>query len=478
MQPITKLFINGQETPCISGKQFPLIDPSTGKEWIKVDEADTEDVEHAVKHAEQAWPAWNAQPAIVKAATMRKLGDVTLKYADELSELECRTMGKTIATARAEMQMMPMFCNFMASLVETSVSTASTNMPGHLNYTLNQPYGVTAGILPWNGPLITFLTKVLPAVGAGNAIIIKSSEKAPITPLIMGRICIEAGFPPGLIQVLSGFGPTVGAALALHMRIRKISFTGSVATGKLVQQMSAQSNLKAVTLELGGKSPVIVFPDADIPKAAQACAVSILQNTGQVCIASSRIYVHHSIRDEFLSVYQSTIQSMSQIAGSALDEKTTHGPQVDQIQHDKIKRYLEIGKSEGKVLFGGDALSIPGYFINPTVFTDVPDTARISREEIFGPVSVVNTFETEEEAIRRANDSEYGLYAAVFSKNIDRALRVASALESGAVGVNCTSPSTSLSVPFRPAKTLTFILACSGSARPAIWWLQTVRPRS
>jgi aldehyde dehydrogenase (NAD+) len=448
MQPITKLIINGQETPSISGKQFPLIDPSTGKEWIKIDEADKEDVEVAVKHAEQAWPAWSAQPAVVKAMTIRKLGQLIAEHADELAEIESRTMGLPITKLRQSIRSMPFFTNFFASLVETSVSTASTNTPGHLNYTLNQPYGVTAGILPWNGPIALFLMKVCPAVGAGNAIIIKSSEKAPLTPLILGKLAGEAGFPPGLVQVLSGFGPTVGSALGLHMKIRKISFTGSVGVGKLIQQYSGQSNLKAVTLELGGKSPALVFPDANLEKAAEACATSILFNAGQACIASSRVYVHSSIKNDFLGFYEKAIKAQAHTIGSALDENTTHGPQVDKIQHDKIKKYLETGKTEGKVLFGGSAPDRDGYFINPTVFTDVADTATISREEIFGPVSIVNTFETEEEAIQRANDTEYGLYASVFTKNIDRALRVAAALESGSVGVNCTSPTMAFDQPF------------------------------
>jgi aldehyde dehydrogenase (NAD+) len=448
MQPITKLIINGQETSCISGKQFPLVDPSTGKEWLRVDEADREDVEVAVKYAEKAWPAWNAQPAALKAAAIRRLGQLVVEHADEIAELEARTMGKPVATVRTDLQRAQITCNFFASLVETSVSTASSNTPGHFNYTLNQPYGVTAGILPWNVPVGMFLMKVCPAVGAGNAIIIKSSEKAPVTPLIIGKLAGEAGFPTGLIQVLSGFGPTLGAALALHMKIRKVSFTGSVGVGKKIQEMSGQSNLKAVTLELGGKSPAIVFPDADIAQASKACVASIMRNAGQVCFASSRIYVHSSIKNDFLSLYQSDIKAYAHTIGNALDEGTSHGPLVDQIQHEKVKRYLDIGKSEGKVVVGGSAVDREGFFIDPTVFVDVADTATISREEIFGPVAIVNTFETEEEVVKRANDTEYGLYASVFTKNIDRALRVASVLEAGSVGVNCTSPTMAPDQPF------------------------------
>lgn len=448
MQPITKLIINGQETACVSGKRFPLIDPSTGKEWIQVDEANKEDVEIAVKYAEQAWPAWNAQHASVKAAAIRKFGELIVANANDIANLEAQTMGKTASSSRLEMSFIPMFCNYFASLTETAQSTTSTNTPGHLNYTLHEPYGVTAGILPWNGPVSIFLMKTMPAVAAGNAIIIKSSEKAPITPLILGKLVGEAGFPPGLIQVLSGFGPTVGSALALHMKIRKISFTGSTATGKLIQQMSGQSNLKAVTLELGGKSPVIVFPDADVQRAAQECAVSILFNAGQVCVGSSRIYVHRSIKEGFLKAYQANIAAFAQNIGNAQDEKTTHGPQVDKIQYDKIKQYLEVGRNEGDVLLGGSALDREGFFIDPTVFTDVPETSRLVREEIFGPVSVVNAFETEEEAVTHANDTEFGLYASVYTRDINRALRIASKLESGMVGVNCTSPTSAMDMPF------------------------------
>ncbi|TFK99662.1 aldehyde dehydrogenase domain-containing protein [Pterulicium gracile] len=444
----SKLFINGQETPCISGKQMTLVDPSTGKEWFQVDEADKEDVEVAVKHAEAAWPAWSATSASVKAAALRKLADLIIANGQELAEVECKTMGKPISLLKWDVRIVSAALYYFASLVETATSTLSTNTPGQLNYTLNQPFGVTAGILPWNLPMLMFVQKIGPAVGAGNAIIIKSSEKAPLTPLILAKLSLEAGFPPGLIQVLSGYGPTVGSALALHMRIRKLSFTGSLAVGKLIQQMSGQSNLKVVTLELGGKSPAIVFEDADLPSAAKQLAYSILMNAGQACIASSRVYVQSSIIKEFLGLYQSAIEAQASVIGSAHDEKTTHGPQVDRVQHEKIKKYLEVGKTEGKVLFGGSAPDREGFFIQPTVFTDAKDEATISREEIFGPVSVVNTFETEEEAVRRSNDTDFGLYASVFSKNIDRATRVAAALESGMVGVNCTSPTISLDMPF------------------------------
>lgn len=265
---------------------------------------------------------------------------------------------------------------------------------------------------------------------------------------MLGKLAVEAGFPPGLIQVLSGYGPTVGATLARHMKIRKISFTGSLGVGRLIQKMSSESNLKAVTLELGGKSPTIVFPDADLPSAAKQLAHSILMYSGQSCMCTSRLYIHSSIAEEFTKLYQKAIEAQASVIGSAMDEKTTHGPQVDKIQHDKIKHYIEVGKTEGNVLLGGQNLNQDGFFIQPTVFTDVKDDAVIVREEIFGPVSVLSTFETEEEAIQRANDSEYGLYASVFSKNINRATRVASALDAGSVGVNCTSPTLAPDMPF------------------------------
>jgi aldehyde dehydrogenase (NAD+) len=450
LQLVSKLIINNQETPCLSGKQIACVSPSTGEEWFQVDEGDVEDVEVAIKYAEAAWPAWSELPAHQRGATIRKLAALIQEHSQELAEFEAKTMGNPISSVQAyDIAATVAILNYNASLCETANSTVSTNTPGMLNYILHQPYGVTAAIIPWNIPMIAFAFKVGASVAAGNAIILKSSEKAPVTPLLLGKLAIEAGFPPGIIQIISGYGPTAGAALARHMKVRKISFTGSLAVGKKVQEMAAQTNLKRVTLELGGKSPAIVFPDADLDAAAKALAFSITAWTGQACMASTRVYVHSSIFDNFSKVYVAAIQAITNQPGIAMDAKTNLGPLVDKIQHEKVLKYLETGKTEATILMGGkDVSDRTGFYVDPTVFTGASDDSIISRQEIFGPVSVLNKFDTEEEVIQRANDTQYGLYASVFTRDLSRAVRCTKALDAGSVAINCASPTITPDMPF------------------------------
>lgn len=264
----------------------------------------------------------------------------------------------------------------------------------------------------------------------------------------MATLIEKAGFPPGVFNVLSGHGQISGATLSSHMDVRVLSFTGSGRTGRMIQAAAAQSNLKNVILELGGKTPAVVFDDADIAAAVKDTTVSIQRNSGQVCMANSRIYVQSTIAKRFIEEFSRQFNTVTM--GDPLEKSTTHGPQADELQWNNVKRYLENGKSAGKLVLGGDAPAEPknGYFINPTIFTEVDEGSQIMKEEVFGPVVKINTFETEEEAIKKANDTEYGLYASVFTKNIDRAMRVAQALEAGTVGVNCTSPTGAHDMPF------------------------------
>lgn len=294
--------------------------------------------------------------------------------------------------------------------------------------------------------------KMAPAIAAGNTLVIKSSEKAPLTSLLVGRLLKEAGLPPGVVNILSGYGHTVGAALASHMSIRKISFTGSGRVGKLIAGMAASSNLKKVSLELGGKSPLIIFEDADLDKAADAATRSILLNSGQACIASSRIYVHQSVAETFYKKFVEALETQGANPASGnnpLDPGTKRGPQATKSQFDSILSYLEGSKSAGdRFLTGGNREGDKGYFIKPTVIVGSDEQSRIMKEEVFGPVVCVNVFESEEDAVERANDSEYGLYASVYTKDVFRAIRIAKAFESGLVGVNCTSPTNSLDMPY------------------------------
>jgi aldehyde dehydrogenase (NAD+) len=325
---------------------------------------------------------------------------------------------------------------------------ASVNTPGYLTMTLRQPFGVVAAIIPWNVPLLFLGQKCAPALITGNTVVLKSSEKAPIACARVAELIVEAGFPPGVFNVLSGHGMPSGAALSRHMNVRALTFTGSSRTGRLIQEAAAKSNLKKVTLELGGKSPALIFADANIEKAVKDTTYSLQWNSGQVCMANSRIYVQKSIAPAFIKAFTKQFADVKQ--GDPTDKGTNVGPQADEVQYRNIMNYVEEGKKSGTLALGGNGKleSTNGFFVEPTVFLNTAEDARIQKEEIFGPVANINTFETEEEAIRKANDTEFGLYASVYTANIDRAVRVAKALESGYVGVNCTSPTSARDLPF------------------------------
>lgn len=303
----------------------------------------------------------------------------------------------------------------------------------------NEPLGVTAGIVPWNGGIVNVGMKAAPALATGNCFILKPSEKTPFSSLALGHLIKEAGFPPGVFQILSGDGST-GALIASHMRIRKVSFTGSIATGKKIQEMAAKSNLKRVTLELGGKSPAVIFDDADLDNAVTWTANAITQNTGQVCFAASRVYVQEGIYDKFIEKYKEAMLAKTKEVGHPEKEESKIGPLVDEAQFNRVSGFIERGqKGQGKLLLGGQRIGSSGYYIEPTVFTDVDPASEIHTQEIFGPVSVVKSFKTEEEIMKLSNDTNFGLMAGVFTQDINKALRVASEFESGMVGVNCVS---------------------------------------
>lgn len=333
---------------------------------------------------------------------------------------------------------------------------SSLQTPNFVNFTFRQPYGVCAAITPWNAPVTEFFFKVAPAVLAGNTIVAKSSEKAPLTSLLVAKLTQEAGFPRGVVNVLSGTGPNCGAAIASHMEIRKISFTGSARTGRAIKKAALESNLKHVTLELGGKSPLIIFEDADLEKAANAAAVSILYNSGQVCIASTRIYAHSSILKRFCELLVSAVRKQGTNPTDGKDpllSATVRGPQADKAQFETILKYIRGSRDKGdKILTGGERDGEQGFYIQPAVILDPEEQSAVMREEIFGPVGCVRSFTTEEEVVRLANDTEYGLYASAFTRDLSRGLRMAKALESGTVGLNCTSPMMTFDMPFGGVK--------------------------
>lgn len=319
-----------------------------------------------------------------------------------------------------------------------------------MQITRHEPLGVTAGVVPWNGPLGTVGLKAAPALATGNCFILKPSEKTPFAALALGPLIEEAGFPPGVFQILSGDGST-GALIASHMRIRKVSFTGSIPTGKKIQEAAARSNLKRVTLELGGKSPAIFFDDCNLENAVTWAVNALATNTGQVCFAATRLYVQEGIYDKFVAKYKAALEERAKTIGDPEDEGTLMGPLVDEAQFQRVSGFIDRGATQGKLLTGGSRVGNKGFYIQPTVFENVTPDKEIFTQEIFGPVAILNKFKTEEEVIEQANSTEYGLMAGVFTQDINKALRVASDFDSGMVGINCVSL-TFLNAPFGGSK--------------------------
>lgn len=388
---------------------------------------------------------------------MARLAQLIQEHDAQLAKCEALAIGRPISIYFDGYYAATHFRYF--SEAAYPVGTSSLNTPGFINVSLRQPYGVCAAIIPWNAPLVFFSKKVAPAIAAGNTMVVKTSEKAPLSSHLLAQLIDQAGFPPGVINVIHGHGQVSGNAISKHMKIRALSFTGSARTGRVIQKAAADSNLKHLIFELGGKSPAIIFEDADVEKAAKDTQHSIMFHSGQTCMANSRIYVHENIADAFVKAFN--VQAAARRLGDPLSPETTSGPQADKTQYETVMRYIEEGKKTGKLVDPGTPMPMPtsssssdttpqplDLFVGPVIFLQQPESSAVMKEEIFGPVACINTFTTEEEALRVANDSEFGLYAAVYTKDIDRALRVAKGLESGMVGVNCTSPTGAWDMPF------------------------------
>jgi aldehyde dehydrogenase (NAD+) len=380
---------------------------------------------------------------------LAKLADMIEARKDELAVLDARSIGRPVSIyfdAHYAVMQLRYF-----SQAAYAMGTTSLNTPGFMNFSLRQPYGVCAAIIPWNAPLVFLSKKLAPALAAGNTVILKTSEKAPLTSDLVARMLNEAGFPPGVVNVIHGHGAVSGQAISSHMSIRALSFTGSVATGRRIMRASADSNFKHVIFELGGKSPAIVFADADLEAAAAETQNSIMFHSGQTCMANSRIYVQKSVADRFVQLF--TESAARRKLGDPEDPTTNSGPQADSTQHLTVTKYVQEGTSSGLESYAATE-ALPkgeqekGNFVAPTIFRHLPEDSKLMKDEIFGPVVCINTFEDESDALAWANDSEYGLYAAVYTRDLDRAMRVARGLESGMVGVNCTSPTGCWDLPF------------------------------
>ncbi|KAF5664670.1 aldehyde dehydrogenase [Fusarium denticulatum] len=441
------MLIDGQLVGASDGNTFPLFNPATGDKVADVPEATKDDVNNAVAAAQRAFPAWSALDPAKRGGYMKKLAGLIRQHNDELALLEAKSMGRPLPEFFEGYAAAGSY-EYYAEAWPHIQGQASLNTPGYVTMTLRQPFGVVGAIIPWNAALLFFAGKTAPALITGNTVVLKSSEKAPLGAAKFAELIHKAGFPPGVFNVISGHGNPSGAALSSHMDVRAISFTGSGRTGRAIQEAAAKSNLKKVILELGGKSPVIIFDDADIEQAAKDTMHSIQWNSGQVCMANSRVYVQDTIAEKFIEASKKVLAAAK--PGDPTQKGVDHGPQADKTQYETVLSYIDEGKKSGKLVQGGKGSydKTGGFFIEPTIFLDTDENAKIMKEEIFGPVVNINVIQTEEDAIQKANDTEYGLYAAVYTKNIDRAMRVTQQLNSGYVGINCTSPTTARDLPF------------------------------
>lgn len=443
---ITKLFINNKFVDSKSKQTFDTINPATEQVLASVQRANSHDVDAAVKAARNAFVKWRDVSGADRRDLLLKFANLIEENQQYLAEIESADNGKPISEARdgdiAEgIKCVKYFAGWADKLSGQTIPVENT---ASFCMTVHEPVGVVGAIIPWNFPIVLFLWKVPPIIASGCTCVIKSSEKTPLTALLLAQLVKEAGFPAGVINVLSGFGPDCGAALAKHPRVDKIVFTGSTATGHKIVQYSAESNLKKVTLELGGKSPLIICDDADLEAAADAAHGGLFSNQGQVCCCASRIFVDAKIYDKFAKLCIDRAKKIS----FGTEEGKFQGPQVDEIQFKKILAYIESGKQEGaKCVLGGNRYGTKGYYIEPTIFCDVKDEMKIAKEEIFGPVMQLLKFENVEEAIARSNATKFGLAAGVFSNNIARAMGIATRLQAGTVWVNHYGDS-DVSVPF------------------------------
>ncbi|KAL8091638.1 benzaldehyde dehydrogenase, mitochondrial-like [Apium graveolens] len=435
----TKLLINGQFVDSASGKTFPTLDPRTGEVIADIAEGDAEDINRAVSAARKAFDEgpWPRMTPYERSRIMLRFADLVEKHNDDIAALETWDNGKPYEqSAKIEIPIVVRLFRYYAGWADKIHGlTVPADGPYHVQ-TLHEPIGVAGQIIPWNFPLLMFAWKVGPALACGNAIVLKSAEQTPLTALYVAKLFHEAGLPPGVLNVVSGYGPTAGAALASHMDVDKLAFTGSTETGKIVQGLAAQSNLKPVTLELGGKSPFIVCEDADIDEAVEQAHFALFFNQGQCCCAGSRTFVHESVYDEFLE--KSKARAMKRIVGDPFKNGVEQGPQIDSEQFEKILRFIRSGNESNATLeCGGGRFGSKGYYVQPTVFSNVQDDMLIAQEEIFGPVQSILKFKDLNEVIRRANASKYGLAAGVFTKNINTANTLMRALRVGTVWINC-----------------------------------------
>ncbi len=438
----TQIFINNEWVNSVSGKTFPTLNPCTGEKICDVSEGDKADVDLAVDAAREAFKLgspWRTMDASQRGNLLAKLADLIERDRDYLASLETLDNGKPRTLAFGlDLELTIRYYRYYAGWADKIHGKTIPIDGPFMSITRHEPVGVCGQIIPWNFPIAMQAWKLGPALACGCTVVMKPAEQTPLTALYVASLIKEAGFPPGVVNIVPGYGPTAGGAIAAHPNIDKVCFTGSTEVGHIIMETAGKTNLKRVTLELGGKCPCIILKDADLDVAVKEAHQYLFLNQGQACTAGSRIFVEESIHDEF--VKRSVELAKNRVVGDPFDMKTEQGPQIDQEQFDKILSLIESGKQQGANLeCGGKALGDKGFFIEPTVFTSVTDEMRIAKEEIFGPVMQILKFNTIDEVIRRANSSTYGLAAAVFTDNLDNALVISQGLQAGTVWINCHS---------------------------------------
>ncbi|KAI9244193.1 aldehyde dehydrogenase domain-containing protein [Phascolomyces articulosus] len=434
----TGLFINNEFVP--GANTIETINPSTGKVITSVQAAEEEQVNLAVDAAEKAfYGGWKTSNPRERSRLMNKLADLVERDAEDLAQLEALDNGKPFGFSYAvEIPLILSHLRYYAGFCD-KLHGKVIETQGKLSYTVHEPIGVCGGIVPWNVGMVLLTWKVAPAICCGNTVVVKSSEVTPLSALKFSALVKEAGFPPGVINIITGYGLKAGEALARHMKVGKISFTGSLSTGRAIMKAAAESNLKKVTLELGGKSPNIIFDDVEnLDEAVWFSINGIYSIGGQVCFGGSRIYVQEGIYDTFLEKFKAMAASRK-VGDPFQDKGTEQGPQASEIQFKRVMDYIESGKAEGATCYhGGKAKEgTDGYFIEPTIFTDVTPDMKIMKEEIFGPVVAISKFKDVDDVVAQANNTTYGLAAGVFTSNVKRAVTISNALEAGTVWVNC-----------------------------------------
>ncbi|KAJ0971287.1 hypothetical protein J5N97_019246 [Dioscorea zingiberensis] len=435
----TKLFINGVFVDSLSGKTFETIDPRNGEVIARVSEGGKEDVDLAVKAARQAFDhgKWPRMSGYGRGRIMMKFADLIEQHKEELAALDSIDAGK-LFTAGVHNDI-PHSLNILRYYAGAAdkIHGETLKLSGeYQGYTLKEPIGVVGHIIPWNFPTTLFFLKVSPALAAGCTMIVKPAEQTPLSALFFAHLAKEAGIPDGVLNVVNGFGNTAGAAISSHMDVDAVSFTGSTEVGRLIMEAAAKSNLKSVSLELGGKSPLIIFDDADVDMAVALASLAIFYNKGEICVAGSRVFVQEGIYDEF--VKKAAESAKKWVVGDPLDPQVQQGPQVDKQQFEKVLSYIAHGTREGATLLtGGKPCCDKGYYIEPTIFTDVKEDMLIAEDEIFGPVMCLMKFKTIEEAIEKANATRYGLAAGIVTKDLNVANRVSRSVRAGSIWINC-----------------------------------------